>query len=175
MFRYVSPEQRVPQDHPLRPVREMVDTILQEMSGRFARLYSERGRPSIAPERLLRALRLQLFYSVRSERLLHEEIAQAFFQRVLRQATPYRSDEHVPVDGPLLEAWASPKSFRPDGGARRGPAEGLENHGEEAPYAARNAGRRQELRHGRLRLDPARDADHAARGAEPHAAVQRDG
>ena len=53
MFSYVSPEQRVPQDHPLRPVREMVDTILMEMSGRFARLYSERGRPSIAPERLL--------------------------------------------------------------------------------------------------------------------------
>ena len=54
MFRYVSPEQRVPQDHPLRPVREMMDTILEELSGRFARLYSKVGRPSIAPERLLR-------------------------------------------------------------------------------------------------------------------------
>jgi transposase len=149
MFSYVSPEQRVPQEHPLRPVREMVDTILKEMSGRFARLYSERGRPSIAPERLLRALLLQIFYSVRSERLLmeqldynllfrwfvgmemdeavwnhavfsknrerllNEEIAQAFFQRVLRQATPYLSDEHFTVDGTLLEAWASQKSFRP--------------------------------------------------------------
>ena len=141
MFSYVSPEQRVPQGHPLRSVREMVDTILKEMSGRFARLYSERGRPPIAPERLLRALLLQIFYSVRSEhllmeqldykllfrwfvgmemdeamwnhavfsknreRLLNEEIAQAFFQRVLRQATPYLPDKHFAVDGTLLETW----------------------------------------------------------------------
>ena len=116
MFSYVSPEQRVPQDHPLRPVREMVDTILKEMSGCFARLYSERGRPSIAPERLLRALLLQIFYSVRSERLLTEPIAQAFFQRVLGQAKPYLSDEHFTVDGTLIEAWASQKSFRPKDG-----------------------------------------------------------
>ncbi len=68
MFSYVSPEKRVPPDHPLRPVREMVDGILQEMSLRFAGLYSDRGRPSIAPRRLLRALLLQIFYSVRSER-----------------------------------------------------------------------------------------------------------
>src|SRR3989337_3761885 len=74
MFSYVSPEQRVPADHPLRPVREMVDTILKEMSPRFARLYSNLGRPSIAPERLLRALLLQIFYSVRSERMLMEEL-----------------------------------------------------------------------------------------------------
>jgi transposase len=149
MFSYVSPEQRVPADHPLRPVREMVDTILKEMSPRFARLYADVGRPSIAPERLLRALLLQIFYSVRSERLLMEQlnynllfrwfvgmpmdeavwnhavfsknrdrllnhaIAQAFFQRVLRQAKPYLSDEHFTVDGTLLEAWASQKSFRP--------------------------------------------------------------
>jgi len=152
MFSYVSPERRVPQDHPLRSVREMVDTILKEMSPQFARLYSERGRPSIAPERLLRALLLQIFYSVRSERLLmeqldynllfrwfvgmemdeavwnhavfsknrerllNEEIAQAFFQRVLGQAQPYLSDEHFTVDGTLLEAWASQKSFRPKDG-----------------------------------------------------------
>jgi len=149
MFSYVSPEQRVPADHPLRPVREMVDTILKEMSPRFARLYSNLGRPSIAPERLLRALLLQIFYSVRSERLLMEQldynllfrwfvgmemdeevwnhavfsknrerlltepIAQAFFQRVLRQARTYLSDEHFTVDGTLIEAWASQKSFRP--------------------------------------------------------------
>src|SRR3970040_637971 len=74
MFSYVSPEQRVPQDHPLRPVREMVDRILKEMSPRFARLYADGGRPSIAPERLLRALLLQIFYSVRSERLLMEQL-----------------------------------------------------------------------------------------------------
>jgi transposase len=153
MFSYVSPEQRVPQDHPLRPVREMVDTILKEMSPQFAELYSDRGRPSIAPERLLRALLLQVFYSVRSERLLMEqldynllfrwfvgmemdeavwnhavfsknrdrllnhEIAEAFFARVLRQAKAYLSDEHFTVDGTLIEAWASQKSFRPKGEA----------------------------------------------------------
>jgi len=74
MFSYVSPERRVPLDHPLRPVREMVDGILKEMLTRFARLYSSLGRPSIAPERLLRALLLQVFYSVRSERMLMEQL-----------------------------------------------------------------------------------------------------
>ena len=154
MFSYLSPEKRVPGEHPLRPIRKMVDTVLQEMSPRFARLYSDVGRPSIAPERLLRALLLQIFYSVRSERLLmeqldynllfrwfvglamdepvwnhavfshnrerllNEEIAEAFFQRVLGLAKPYLSDEHFTVDGTLLEAWASHKSFRrKDGGA----------------------------------------------------------
>src|SRR3972149_6570538 len=168
MFSYVSPEQRVPQDHPLRPVREMVDTILQEMSPRFARLYADVGRPSIAPERLLRALLLQIFYSVRSERLLMEqldynllfrwfvgmemdeavwnhavfsknrerllnhEIAEAFFQRVLRQAKPYLSDEHFTVDGTLLEAWASQKSFRPkDEGKPGSTPRAVDFHGEQ--------------------------------------------
>jgi len=168
MFSYVSPEQRVPQDHPLRPVREMVDTILKEMSPRFARLYAEVGRPSIAPERLLRALLLQIFYSVRSERLLMEqldynllfrwfvgmemdeavwnhavfsknrerllnhEIAEAFFQRVLRQAKPYLSDEHFTVDGTLLEAWASQKSFRPkDEGKPGSTPRAVDFHGEQ--------------------------------------------
>lgn len=148
MFSYVSAEKRVPADHPLRGMREMVDAILKEMSPRFGRLYSEVGRPSIAPERLLRALLLQIFYSVRSERLLmeqlqynllfrwfvgmdmdeavwnhavfsknrerllNEEVAEAFFQRVLKQARPYLSDEHFTVDGTLLEAWASLKSFQ---------------------------------------------------------------
>jgi transposase len=74
MFSYISPEQRVPADHPLRAVREMVDQILKEMSPRFARLYSDVGRPSIAPERLLRALLLQIFYTIRSERLLVEQL-----------------------------------------------------------------------------------------------------
>jgi transposase len=148
MFSYVSPEQRVPADHPLRAVREMVDQILKEMSPRFARLYSGLGRPSIPPERLLRALLLQIFYTIRSERLLveqlnynllfrwfvgmnmdeevwnhavfsknrerllNEEIAEVFFQRVLEQAQTYMSDEHFTVDGTLLEAWAGQKSFR---------------------------------------------------------------
>ncbi|MBI3670855.1 MAG: IS5 family transposase [Acidobacteria bacterium] len=148
MFSYLSPEKRVPAEHPLRSVREMVDGVLEQMSPRFAKLYADVGRPSIAPERLLRALLLQIFYSVRSERLLmeqldynllfrwfvglamdepvwnhavfsknrerllNEEIAEAFFQRVLALAQPYLSDEHFTVDGTLLEAWASHKSFR---------------------------------------------------------------
>ncbi len=153
MFSYLSPEKRVPAEHPLRAVRAMIDTVLEEMSPRFAKLYADVGRPSIAPERLLRALLLQIFYSVRSERLLmeqldynllfrwfvglgmdeavwnhavfsknrerllNEEIAEAFFQRVLKLAKPYLSDEHFTVDGTLLEAWASHKSLpRKDGG-----------------------------------------------------------
>jgi transposase len=151
MFSYVSPEKRVPEDHPLRAIRAMVDQVLKEMSPRLARLYAKVGRPSIAPERLLRALLLQIFYSVRSERLLmeqlnynllfrwfvgmpmdeqvwdpsvfsknrdrllNEEIAEVFFQRVLKQAQPQLSDEHFTVDGTLIEAWASQKSFRPKG------------------------------------------------------------
>src|SRR5437773_8392854 len=158
MFSYVSPEKRVPADHPLRPIRKMVDEILKEMSPRFAKLYSKVGRPSIAPERLLRSLLLQVFYSVRSERmlieqlqynmlfrwfvgmemdevvwnhavysknrerLLNEEIAESFFQRVLERAKPYLSDEHFTVDGTLIEAWASQKSFRRKDG--QGPRDG---------------------------------------------------
>jgi transposase len=148
MFSYISPEKRVPADHPLRPVRKMVDEILKEMSPKFAELHSKVGRPSIAPERLLRSLLLQIFYSVRSERmlieqleynllfrwfvgmemdevvwnhavfsknrerLLNEEIAEGFFRRVLERAKPYISDKHFTVDGTLIEAWASQKSFR---------------------------------------------------------------
>jgi transposase len=168
MFSYLSPEKRVPAEHPLRRVREMVDAILHGMSPRFAKLYADVGRPSIAPERLLRALLLQIFYSVRSERLLmeqldynllfrwfvglgmdepvwnhavfsknrerllNEEIAEVFFQRVLAQAQPYLSDEHFTVDGTLLEAWASHKSFRrKDGGdAPGGGSRDVDFHGE---------------------------------------------
>jgi transposase len=168
IFSYLSPDQRVPADHPLRAVRKMVDTVLAEMSPRFARLYADVGRPSIAPERLLRALLLQIFYSVRSERLLmeqldynllfrwfvglamdesvwnhavfsknrerllNEEIAEGFFQRVLGLAQPYLSDEHFTVDGTLIEAWASHKSFRRKGGDE-GPSGGTREadfHGE---------------------------------------------
>jgi transposase len=153
MYSYISPEKRVPADHPLRPIRKIVDEILKEMSPKFEKLYSDVGRPSIAPERLLRSLRLQIFYTVRSERmlieqlqynllfrwfvgmemdeavwnhavysknrerLLNEEIAESFFQRVLERAKPYMSDEHFTVDGTLIEAWASHKSFRPKDGS----------------------------------------------------------
>jgi transposase len=160
MFSYISPEKRVPADHPLRPIRKMVDEILKEMSPRFAKLYSDVGRPSIAPERLLRSLLLQTFYTVRSERmlieqlqynllfrwfvgmemdetvwnhavysknrerLLNEGIAEGFFQRVLERAKPYMSDEHFTVDGTLIEAWASHKSFRPKDGSGKPPGAG---------------------------------------------------
>jgi transposase len=74
MFSYLSPEQRVPADHPLRPIRQMVDIVLKRLSPRFEAMYAERGRPSIAPEKLLRALLLQCLYSVRSERMLMEQL-----------------------------------------------------------------------------------------------------
>jgi transposase len=74
MFSYLSPEQRVPADHPLRPIRQMVDTVLKRLSPRFEAMYAEGGRPSIPPEQLLRALLLQCLYSVRSERLLMEQL-----------------------------------------------------------------------------------------------------
>jgi len=168
MFSYVSPEKRVPADHPLRPIRKMVGEVLQEMSPQFSKWYAAVGRPSIAPERLLRALLLQIFYSVRSERLLmeqlqynllfrwfvgmemdeavwnhavfsknrerllNEEIAEAFFKQVLAQAKPYLSNEHFTVDGTLIEAWASQKSFRQKGSQRDQPEAGgeVDFHGE---------------------------------------------
>lgn len=74
MFSYVSPERRVPQDHPLRAIRKMVDEILVSLSPRFEKMYSKVGRPSIPPEKLLRALVLQVLYTVRSERLLMEQL-----------------------------------------------------------------------------------------------------
>src|ERR1700685_4574109 len=74
VFSYLSPEQRVPQDHPLRPLRVMTDEALRELQPRFHKLYAKTGRPSIAPEKLLRALLLQALYSVRSERMLTEQL-----------------------------------------------------------------------------------------------------
>jgi len=150
MWSYVSPEERVPHYHPLRPLRAMTDEALQQLQSRFNKLYARNGRPSIAPEKLLRALLLQALYSVRSERMLMEQlnynvlfrwfvglnmddpiwdvtvftknrerllagdIAEAFFQAVLQQARERNllSDEHFTVDGTLLEAWASVKSYQ---------------------------------------------------------------
>src|SRR5687767_5384361 len=150
MFSYISAEERVPQDHPLRAVRRMTDRALERLSPRLGSLYVKFGRPSVAPEKLLRALLLQALYSIRSERQLMEQldynilfrwfvglgmddkvwtpttftknrdrlldgdIAAAFFQAVLIQAETAQllSDEHFTVDGTLLEAWASHKSFQ---------------------------------------------------------------
>jgi transposase len=149
-FSYLSPEQRVPADHPLRAIRQITDTILKELSEDFSRMYSAIGRPSIAPEKLLRALLLQVLYTVRSERMLMEQleynllfrwfvglnmdelvwdvtvftknrdrllkadIAKKFFGLVVEQARSWNlmSDEHFTVDGTLLEASASLKSFK---------------------------------------------------------------
>ena len=74
VFSYVSPEQRIPQEHPLRPIRAMADGALRELQRKFGKLYAKTGRPSIAPEKLLRALLLQVLYAVRSERMLMEQL-----------------------------------------------------------------------------------------------------
>jgi transposase len=74
MFSYISPEQRIPKDHPLRPIRQMTDHCLKRLSSQFSKLYSYTGRPSIPPEKLLRALLLPILYSVRSERMLMEQL-----------------------------------------------------------------------------------------------------
>jgi transposase len=170
LFSYVNLEDRVRADHPLRTIREIANTALADLSGDFAALYSGMGRPSIAPEMLLRAMLLQAFYSVRSERQLMErlefdllfrwfvgigvdepawdhsvfsknrdrlldgEIAAKLLAAVLAQPRVKKllSTEHFSVDGTLIEAWASMKSFRPkdpedgdspEGGGRNTPVD----------------------------------------------------
>ena len=151
MFSYVALEDRVPSRHPLRLIRLVVDEVVASMDGDFAALYAATGRPSVPPERVLKALLLQAFYTVRSERqlmeqldynllfrwfvglgiddavwhptvfsknrdrLLEGDIAQRFLAAVTGHAKVrgLLSDEHFSVDGTLIEAWASVKSFRP--------------------------------------------------------------
>jgi transposase len=151
VFSYISADARVPADHPLRPIRKMVSVALDNMSEAFQRMYPRIGRPSVPPEKLLRALLLQVLYSIRSERLLMEqldynmlfrwfvglsmddavwdhstfsknrdrligsEVATEFFRQIRDQAREkgLLSDEHFTVDGTLIEAWASQKSFQP--------------------------------------------------------------
>ena len=160
LFSYVRLEARIPADHPLRPIRELVDAALADLSPCFDRLYAREGRPSIPPERLLRALLLQAFYTVRSERqlmeqldynllfrwfvglsteypvwdatvfcknrdrLLNGDIAAKFFASVLNlpQVRKLLSSEHFSVDGTLIEAWASMKSFVPKDSAGKPPS-----------------------------------------------------
>lgn len=155
LFSYGSLSQRVPQDHPLRRVRALADEAMICLENRFEQMYSRMGRPSVPPEQMLRALLLQMLYSVRSERMLVEqmeynllfrwfvglgmndrvwaatsfsknrerllsgEVAQVFFSAVVASARQLRllSDEHFTVDGTLIEAWASEKSYQP----RQGP------------------------------------------------------
>lgn len=162
LFSYVDLEARVPSKHPLRAIRAIVDEALAVLSADFDAIYSPIGRPSIPPEQLLRALLLQAFYTVRSERQLMEqldynllfrwftglgiddpvwdvtvftknrdrlldgEIAGKFFAAVLNHAriNGLLSDEHFSVDGTLIQAWASMKSFRPKDGSGKPPGPG---------------------------------------------------
>ena len=159
IFSYISAEKRVPKDHPLRAVRAMVDVALRNMGPQFDAMYAKVGRPSIPPEKLLRALLLQVLYTVRSERMLMEQldynllfrwfvgmniddpvwdvtvftknrerllaadVAKTLFAEVLAQARSrdLLSSEHFTVDGTLIEAWASHKSFKPKEGADQQP------------------------------------------------------
>ena len=154
MFSYIRPEDRIPANHPLRAIRQLVREVLNELSHSFGRLYSQEGRPSIPPEQLLSALLLQVFYSIRSERQLMEQlnynllfrwfvglspddpvwvatvftknrerlqqgdVFQKFMSKLLEheKVKPLLSDEHFSVDGTLIEAWASHKSFKPKNG-----------------------------------------------------------
>lgn len=166
LFSYVDIEKRVPKGHPLRPIREIVNDALARLDADFAAIYTTFGRPSIAPEKLLRALLLQAFYSIRSERqlmerlefdllfrwfvglgiddptwdhsvfsknrdrLLEGEIAVKFLATTLALPKVERllSSEHFSVDGTLIEAWASTKSFKPrDGGGGDPPSDGGRN------------------------------------------------
>jgi transposase len=151
LFSYLDVEARVRRDHPLRAIRALANAALNALSADFAALYGSTGRPSIPPEMLLRAMLLQAFYSIRSERqmmerlefdllfrwfvglgvddpvwdhstfsknrdrLLDGEIAARFLSVLLaeRQVKRLLSTEHFSVDGTLIEAWASMKSFKP--------------------------------------------------------------
>jgi transposase len=161
-FSYVRLEERIPKDHPLRPIRVLADEALAALNQRFEGLYSTMGRPSIAPEMLLRAILLQAFFSVRSERMLMEqinynllfrwfvglpmdaevwhptvfthnrdrlleaEVAHGFLAALLAlpQVKKLLSSEHFSVDGTLIDAWASMKSFRPKDGSGEPPSPG---------------------------------------------------
>ncbi|AGK50226.1 MULTISPECIES: IS5 family transposase [Burkholderia] len=166
LFTTVKLEDFVPADHPLRPVRQLVNEALKQLNGLFSVIYADSGRASIAPEKLLRALLLQVLYSVRSERMLMEqmrynllfrwfvglaiedavwdhstfsknrdrllehEVVEAFFTKVmgLAEQRGLLSREHFSVDGTLIQAWASHKSFRPkDGPGDEPPAGGARN------------------------------------------------
>ena len=151
LFSYVDLEERIPTRHPLRKIRQVVNDALASLDGEFAPLYVDFGRPSIAPERLIRASLIQILFSVRSERQLMEQmqynlmfrwfvglgiddpvwVATVFTKnrdRLLttdmsrkvmaailahREVAPQLSDEHFSVDGTLIQAWASMKSFQP--------------------------------------------------------------
>ena len=109
MISYVSLEERVPQDHPLRSIRKGVDEVLKTMAKQFDGMYAKTGRPSVPPERLMRAVILQILYTVRSERMLMEQMS---YNLLFRWFVGLELDDHFSVDGTLIEAWASQKSFQ---------------------------------------------------------------
>ena len=180
LFSYVSLEDRVPAQHPLRMIRAIVNAALTRLDGAFAKLYAADGRPSIAPERLLRAVLIQILFSIRSERQLMEQmqynllfrwfvglgiddpvwvptvfsknrdrlltadIARQFLTAILADnaVAPLLSDEHFSVDGTLIQAWASMKSFQPKeaaAGSGDGPDQDDGAPAAEQPAAGRNA------------------------------------
>ena len=162
LFSYIDIEDRIAGDHPLRPIRALVEQVLEGLSREFAKLYSHTGRPSIPPEHLLKASLLQAFFTIRSERQLMEQInynilfrwfvglsmddavwdasvfsknrerlmqadvAKSFMSRLLNlpQVKGLLSSEHFSVDGTLIDAWASMKSFQPKDGSGEPPSAG---------------------------------------------------
>jgi len=118
MLSLATPDKRVAADHPLRRIKALADQALAGLSPTFDQMYSKVGRPSIPPERLLEATLLMAFYSVRSERLLEHDVAAKFLAKIVAAARGAKlmSDDHFTVDGTLIEAWPSVKSFRPKGG-----------------------------------------------------------
>jgi transposase len=174
LFSSLTLEQHVPSDHPLREIRALTDGVLQSLDSEFDKLYSATGRASIAPEYMLRALLLQAFYSIRSERqlveqldynllfrwfvglgmddavwnhavfsksrdrLLNSEVAQQFFAAVNKQAKRFMSDDHFTVDGTLIQAWASHKSFRAKDGSDSDGGDGANSTARSAPTTHMN-------------------------------------
>src|SRR2546422_5133948 len=158
LFSYIAPDKRVPANHPLRRIRALVRDVLSELNRSLGKLYASEGRPSIPPEQLLSALLLQVFYGIRSERQLMEQldynllfrwfvglspddpvwdattftknrdrlqrgdVFRKFMERLLNhpKVKPLLSDEHFSVDGTLIEAWPSHKSFQPKDGSDDG-------------------------------------------------------
>ena len=203
LFSYVDIEARVSQSHPLRIIRELANEALVALAGEFSALYASTGRPSIPPEKLLRAMLLQAFYSIRSERQLMERlnfdllfrwfvglgiddsvwdhstfsknrdrlldgnVAAKFLAAVLAQPRVKRllSNDHFSVDGTLIEAWASMKSFTP-----KGAAEHPENKNDDPPSSGGGSRNREADFHGEKRSN-----DTHVSTSDPDARLYRKG
>jgi transposase len=215
LFSYVSAEARVPPNHPLRLIRAVVDEALEAMSEAFDALYAQSGRPSVPPEKLIRALLLQAFFSIRSERQLVQQldynllfrwfvglamdapvwdattfsknrdrlleigIARQLLAAVLAQprVAALMSDEHFSVDGTLIQAWASHKSFKPkqETAPRDGDGPQAEGHGSTQPAPDQPSPRQPSPRQPSPQQPGGRNAERDFRGEkrsnETHASV----